>query len=368
LRPAKQPRCSVASTGEDIPSGHSLRARMLILEVAAGAICSKMLTCCQKDAKAGLYASAMAGYVKWLAPCIERIKASLREDVEGLRSKVVGCDSHARTSDTVANLAVGLRYFIAFARDAGALTEAEGDKLWQRGWKALLMAGKGQADHQAAADPCQRFIDLLLSAISSGQAHLAGPDGNAPENPNAWGWRHGGNIDIDFRPMGARVGWVEGGDVYLDPDASYRVVTASVGQHEGLGVSARTLRKRLSERGMLLRVEQDRLTVLRKLEGRERDVLHMAGGLLSGRTGFSGYSRSDRSIDPASRVRTPKTYPENIPSPPVFGVQNRGADPSSGVENEDEPRKPRIPRLLRDIPPCPAHNRTRRETTGGNGD
>ena len=36
LRPAKPPRALTLSTGEDVPKGQSLRARLLVLEVSPG--------------------------------------------------------------------------------------------------------------------------------------------------------------------------------------------------------------------------------------------------------------------------------------------------------------------------------------------
>ncbi len=61
LRPVKPPRSLVLSTGEDIPAGSSLRARMLVIEISAGEINKTALTSCQRDGDDGLYAKAMAG-------------------------------------------------------------------------------------------------------------------------------------------------------------------------------------------------------------------------------------------------------------------------------------------------------------------
>src|SRR5262249_54434917 len=50
VRPAKPPRGCVLSTGEDVPRGQSLRARLLVLEVAPGEVNWERLSACQKDA------------------------------------------------------------------------------------------------------------------------------------------------------------------------------------------------------------------------------------------------------------------------------------------------------------------------------
>jgi len=67
LREPKPPRALILSTGEDIPRGQSVRARLLILELSRGSIEADRFSECQKDAQEGAYAEAMGGFVQWLA-------------------------------------------------------------------------------------------------------------------------------------------------------------------------------------------------------------------------------------------------------------------------------------------------------------
>ncbi len=67
LRVQNSPRSLILSTGEDIPRGHSLRARAFILEVEEGMIASKKLHEMQGLSRDGYLAQAMSGYLKWLA-------------------------------------------------------------------------------------------------------------------------------------------------------------------------------------------------------------------------------------------------------------------------------------------------------------
>jgi hypothetical protein len=66
LRPQYAPRGVVLSTGEDVPKGHSLGARLLVVDVARGDVDTCRLTQAQQEAAQGTYAAAMAGYVRWL--------------------------------------------------------------------------------------------------------------------------------------------------------------------------------------------------------------------------------------------------------------------------------------------------------------
>jgi len=325
LRPPKPPRGLVLSTGEDIPKGQSLRARMFILEISAGDIATSVLTRCQQDARSGLYAAALAGFVCWLAGRYEQVRQSIRADVEILRQQAVGADSHCRTPEIMANLGLGLRYFIDFAKAAGSMTEIEGRVLWQRGWTALGQAGNRQADHQAANEPARRFIELLMSAIASGHAHLADRDGNAPDNAAAWGWRQSTGIGEyardEWKAHGDRIGWVDGADVLLNPDASYRSAQSMAGINgDALSISAQTLRKRLHEKGMVIRQSQGSLLSRRVLEGNTRKVLQLAPGLLSGETDISDISSSSNSQNGPADERNAGNAGKHVGDTPIGKV------------------------------------------------
>src|SRR5262249_21784901 len=141
----KPPRGLVISTGEDVPRGQSLRARMLVLEIASGDFGPRdhnpTLSALQRDAAAGKFAAALAGFIGWLAPQLEDIRGRLHGELAELREQINGAGQHARTPGIVADLALGLRYLLAFARTAGAISEAEQADLWGRGWVALAEAG-----------------------------------------------------------------------------------------------------------------------------------------------------------------------------------------------------------------------------------
>jgi uncharacterized protein DUF927 len=288
MKPSKPPRGLIMSTGEDVPKGQSLRARVLIDELGPTDIDWPKLTLCQEDAAKRLYAQALAAYVRWLAPRYEEVRLDLRVQVARLREKALASASHKRTPEILANLGIGLRHWFDFAVEVGALTEAEADDMWQRCWKALGEAAAAQAKHQAASDPVRRFLELLNSAIASGRAHIAGDEGNQPEQPAAWGWREvvvgaGGAERTEWRFQGSRVGWVAGNDLFLDPDAAY---VAAQGLSRELGdviaLTPKTLHKRLHERRLLQATDQSRgtLTVRRTLEGRRRDVLQLRADAL----------------------------------------------------------------------------------------
>src|SRR5215217_7222240 len=193
---------------------------MLVLELAPGQLDWQKLSSCQKDAADRLYAQAMAGFVQWLASRYEKLRSELKEEYAVLREAASTSSQHKRTPGIIADLALGLRYFLLFANEVGALSEAEAEKLWMRGWCALGKAAAAQSQHQAAGEPTGRFRELLSAAVTSGRAHVADPEGGEPQNPDAWGWRavSFGSGDFErekWQPQGERVGWIEGKNLYL---------------------------------------------------------------------------------------------------------------------------------------------------------
>jgi hypothetical protein len=145
-RPARPPRGTVLSTGEDNPRTHSVRARVLVVEVGPGDVDFGRLTACQADAAAGLYAGAMSAYVYWLAQDFEGRVREFRAEAAGLRDELAGEGRHRRTPTMIGELIAGFGLFLRFAVEAGAIDGAGAASLRGRCRRALLAAGDAQDD------------------------------------------------------------------------------------------------------------------------------------------------------------------------------------------------------------------------------
>jgi hypothetical protein len=330
LRPVRSPRGTVASTGEDVPRGASLRARLLILELSPGELDWTRLSTCQAEAAAGIYSQCLSTYIWYLANHVVHLDG-LRDGVRLLRDEAVrGAEGHRRTAMIVADLAYGWKVFLQFAKEVGAITEDERAGFWVRAWAALGEAGARQAAHHKAADPVRRFIDLLVAAFVSGRAHLATPEGEVPQgDAEAWGWRARWSKDEDgqdnkvYFSQGNRVGWLEGGDVYLEPEAVLSAVQElAIRQGEALPVTGRTLRKRMAEQGLLVRTDaaSESLLIRVSAEGAQRRVLHMRASLLRGKL-----STHQEPSKPGK--------PPDAPSPDLLGLPGSKTDPANNPAN-----------------------------------
>jgi len=282
FRAPKHPRGMILTTGEDTPVGESLQARILAIEIAKGDVDIKKLTGCQADAAAGKYARTMSAYVSWLASQYNEIKKQIKQETDELRAKAIQA-SHARTPGIVASLALGLRYFLSFAVESKAITAERKKELEMEFWNALIDVGKDQAQFQAHSDPAGRFVQLLTAAIATGKAHVATKEGGEPDDAAAWGWQEDWKAETTrgqisgYRCCGTRVGWIDGSDVFLEPESSFLVAqTLARGQGSSLPITARTLHKRLHDHGFLASCDSARqtLTIRRIVEKRKIAVLH----------------------------------------------------------------------------------------------
>jgi hypothetical protein len=300
--PERPPRSLIISSGEDLFQGHSLMARVLLLDVPREGMDWAKLSACQRDAAEGLYSQAMAAYLRWLAPRYEAIQQALPDRIRALRQEFSSAAQHQRTPEAIANLLVGLSYFLEFAQEVGALTAAACKDCWDLARIVLEAVAHAQAGHHDEDKPAQRFVDLLRGALTSGKAHIADIGGHAPRScPDAFGWR-GEAIRVDpgnnalamstaCTPLGALIGWVEGDDLYLEPESAYGIVQVMArDQQQPFPITKRMLQKSLSEAGTLKSTDKgksrDTYTIRKTCGGvQHRPVLHLWSRSITGVAG-----------------------------------------------------------------------------------
>jgi hypothetical protein len=263
-RPTKPPRCTILGTGEDIPIGQSIRARMFISEIAAGDIDQARLTAAQ--AAAGTFSGAMAAYIAWLAEDLDGRREQFRQYRERLCREIR--TSHRRTAWMASELGAALRMHLQFA---AALD------LWPDCWGALLRTAKAQEEHQLSEDPARRFMAIIGALLTSRQAHLG--SAHDPDVPPAddiagqIGWHYEPDLAARWRPQGHRIGWLASCNtiVYLDPETAYAAAQRfASGQGQALGVGSKTLWKRLAAANLLAVKDADSRNTTKVVIGTER--------------------------------------------------------------------------------------------------
>ncbi|PZN79786.1 MAG: hypothetical protein DM484_10830 [Candidatus Methylumidiphilus alinenensis] len=266
-RAAYFPRCMAVSSGEDIPRGASLRARLVLVELSVTDIDNGILSELQKAARDGALERAMGGFLRWLAPTMDSWKKALPELRRSLRdgaNQESFAKAHPRAADIYANLLIGVDLFFMYAELEGAVTAEERVAQFERCQTVLKEMIAAQGDMQADQDEVTQFLGYLKSSFNAGMCHCAdrhkqGP----PSKPSSfWGWKEipgiGENAPIIDKPNGELIGWVDELRVYLDGNAAFAAAQEMAkATGENLAITQRSLFVRMDERGMLLDVAKE---------------------------------------------------------------------------------------------------------------
>jgi hypothetical protein len=282
-RPVHPPRGTVIITGEDIVHGESLLARMLVIEVDPSAVNMVELSKSQRAGEEGWLTMAMGSYIMWLLADFPARLAKFRQRVDALRSKFTA--QHRRTPGAAAELLSALEMFLDFAVESDAISSSDRDEIREEAQKALIEVVCAQAATARAANPALRFRELIRTLIGTHRAHILGADGGVPPAADTLGWRRvsASKGDGQWICHGDAIGWMDGGDLCLDPTGAYAAAQKlATEQREPLAVTAQTLRKRLRQAKLLVDVEdkRQRNTVRRTIQGRSIPVLHVVGDFL----------------------------------------------------------------------------------------
>jgi len=280
LRPSQPPRALLLATGEDVPSGQSLRARMVVVELGIGEVDRAALGEYQRAGQRGLLAAAMGAFLSWWAGRYEEVRRHRAARTQELRNQFRGA-AHPRLPGALADLQSAFEIWLQFALESGAISASEREALRDRCIKALGELLALQAPYHLAANPALRFLSLLRTGFAIGRAHLTNRQGGMPPSPAVWGWR--AKPSGRWTPQGAKVGWLVGSDLLLNPGISYQIAQQMAGA-DRLPISEQALRRSLREHGLLASVDAGRgmLQVRRTLEGCPRLVLHLKADSMTG--------------------------------------------------------------------------------------
>ncbi len=252
-----RPRGLVISTGEQVPDGESVSARLFTLELHPGDVNMERLSAAQVEA--WRYPHALSGYLLWLAgqwPALaENLPADQREMRDRARVKLSGI--HLRLPEALSQLYMGLDLGLKYAVEVGALSDAERVAWLGRGWEALRSGAEAQAARVEKERPTMRFLEVLTGLLAQGKVHLEHKGGKAKIG--------GGTANDEL------LGWYDEERLYLLFDAAYnRVARFLRDEGAALSVKQTSLRKYLIEEGILLPPENDK-------DGRTTDVIRIGG-------------------------------------------------------------------------------------------
>lgn len=289
-RPTRFPRAQIMSSGEDVPPGQSLRARLTLVEVARGDVDPKKLAVAQRRALAGMYELAMSGYIRWIAGKLDADESyvdGLHAKAMELRDAFSATGGHLRGPNAIADLYLGWLKWLEFAEEIGAIDQARHVELQGIASVALADGSVSQREHTSQQSPTRVFLDSLRGALTSGRAHIAGcEDGRDPRcHPSIslvrLGWKQRKNNDgdcIGWESRGDCIGWIpkDGSVVYLDPTSSHATATAEAKRgSQRFNTSNAAVGRQLESEGHLLAVDEGRPVKKASINGGRPRVYHL---------------------------------------------------------------------------------------------
>jgi hypothetical protein len=273
LQTTYYPRGCIISTGEDVPQGQSIRARLLILELAPGDVDPKKLTIAQD--RRPLYAVAMRNWIQWLAPDLRKHREYIEKLTTDYRTKHRSL-GHARTPQMAGNLYATLQLLIKSGLANKWLDSEEAARLASTAEDAITQAADNQDQFMRDTEVHEVFLDVLRAVLGGHLAHIRSKSGGIPESPLQMGWTEGRAKSgvSGYKASGPTIGWICGdaGEVYIDQNQVPFLAKHSQGK---LNHSRQTLLKRLKESGVLARTDElrQRNTMRVMCGGAQRSVI-----------------------------------------------------------------------------------------------
>ncbi len=243
LREGYPSRGLVISTAEQLPSGQSILARCLPVEILRDTVNKELLTKAQKESE--YLPQAMAAYLQWLAKNWEPIKSGFQDRIATLRDEMRG-DYHLRTPEMFANLLLGIKLGLSFATESGAITKAEAKSLFANAKEEIKSLADSQSEHVKDELPTQRFVNVLESLIAQAEYYLTDITGAAETAGKTW------------------LGWFDNDYVYLQSDTAYNAVAEFL-RREGAAplLKQKGLYSMLDRQSFILPTEKNKTSVER---------------------------------------------------------------------------------------------------------
>ena len=244
LQTAQPPRGLCMITGEDLPDvGESGTARFYMVEVREGDVpTGGQLTELQRQARKGLPAQAMRGYIEWLSHQAETLPDQLEtlftQYRERAYAKLPG--AHGRLYEAVAFLMVGFYTALEYWQAVGCIIEPQRLQLWKACEEHLLKNVDTQRQDMRMEEPTGMFFSALRELFATQKTHLHDLD------------------TVMSTPLpGELIGYQDKQFIYLLPGVAFGAVQEHLrAQGTVFPITKAQLWKRLLERNMVY--SQDR--------------------------------------------------------------------------------------------------------------
>ncbi|MET9162094.1 hypothetical protein ABZX56_30600 [Streptomyces parvulus] len=184
------PRGSLIQTSEVMASTESAQQRMLTLQLARSEIDIDQLARMSQPEFAHDCSQLMASYIQWIAADYEKHCATVRTLADTYAAQLRPyCGD--RPAEHLGQFATGWHMLLRYLLELGALNDDDAAGWWDTAWSGLLEAADRERNLLENQTMHRRLLGYLASAFAGRHAHLVGPDGKCPSDPETalrYGW------------------------------------------------------------------------------------------------------------------------------------------------------------------------------------
>ncbi len=237
----------VISTGEQLPAGQSIIARILPIEILPKMVDVEKLTQAQK-VDTVLYPYALVGYLGWLAKNWDEIKAEYAQNHREMRDSLRGT-FHLRTPEMFAHVLMGIRLALTYAVTETAISEDQAEALLEKSKAEMMTLAQAQGEHVRDELPVIKFVNAIKALVAKGEYYIEVTGKAHDENAKWLGW-----VDDDF--------------YYLQSEITYNAVCDFM-RKEGsiLGLRKKALNAQLVEKKYIMPGDKNTYSAYHKEKG-----------------------------------------------------------------------------------------------------
>jgi len=239
-RPDRPPRGLPLCTGEMLPPGASILARLVQVEIDRDRLNLPAITSLQENG--GRLAHSMRAFIEWLAPRYEALQTTLPAARDGMRRQPHTRRGHLRQPEAMANLYMGIDLFSRFAEETGALDAAGARRLRDDAITTFEGLSPTVGKPSVEIDPAERFIEALTTLLSLSKVRMLEK-------------RYDRFQSADDAEV---IGWIDGDEILLLPGPAYRRVATflrDLGEHWNPG--SRELYRALRKKEYVISADSD---------------------------------------------------------------------------------------------------------------
>ena len=241
---SRPPQGNAIITAEFAPDiGESGTARYFALELKEKDVDLETLTAFQNEADDGTLQRCMFAYTEWIRECFLFSEESVREFQQHLRTRFLfyrdsfrkdGIQRHGRVPETVAQLEIGMEFFLRFLHERGGFADEWSHGIFERFQNILIRLARKQSDSIDEDKPTHKFICKIYALLESNQAHLLERN------------------DTNELGFGTCLGYQDAEFLYLYNEVAHKMVRKFCeDQGENFSCSPRSLMKALAEEGLI---------------------------------------------------------------------------------------------------------------------